>query len=43
MSIESHGLCRFHRVEYPVEVTQKKIAAIDALDNSLADRLCKGV
>ena len=43
LSVESNGLFRFHRVEYPVEVTQKKIAAIDALDNSLADRLRKGV
>ena len=43
LSIENNELFRFHRVEYPVEVTQKKIAAIDALDNSLADRLRKRV
>lgn len=33
---------RYRRVEYPVEVTIKKIYAIDELDNSLGDRLREG-
>jgi len=33
---------RYHRVEYPVEVTQAKIRAIDMLDDRLADRLAVG-
>jgi diadenosine tetraphosphatase ApaH/serine/threonine PP2A family protein phosphatase len=42
LSVED-GVFRFHRVEYPVEVTQKKIRAIPELDNSLADRLAEGI
>ncbi|MBI4600964.1 MAG: metallophosphoesterase family protein, partial [Planctomycetes bacterium] len=38
LSIEE-GLFRFHRVEYPVEATQRKIRAVADLDNRLADRL----
>ena len=42
LSVED-GVFRFHRVEYPVAVTQKKIRAIPELDNRLADRLVEGV
>jgi len=37
------GVFRFHRVEYSVEVTQRKIRAIPDLDNRLADRLSEGI
>ena len=37
------GVFTFHRVEYPVETTQRKIRAIPELDNRLADRLAEGV
>ncbi len=33
---------RFRRVEYPVEVTIKKIYSVEDLDNSLGDRLREG-
>lgn len=36
------GVFRFHRVAYPVEVTQRKIRAIPQLDDRLADRLTLG-
>jgi len=42
LSVEGDGLFRFHRVQYPVEVTQRKIRAISALDPRLADRLSGG-
>jgi diadenosine tetraphosphatase ApaH/serine/threonine PP2A family protein phosphatase len=42
LSIEG-DVFRFHRVEYPVEATQKKIRAIPDLDNRLAERLTEGV
>jgi hypothetical protein len=42
LSVED-GVFRFHRVEYPVEITQRKIRAIPELDNRLADRLAEGV
>jgi diadenosine tetraphosphatase ApaH/serine/threonine PP2A family protein phosphatase len=42
LSVED-GVFRFHRVEYPVEATQRKIRAIPELDNRLADRLAEGV
>jgi len=41
-SVEN-GVFRFHRVEYPVSVTQEKIRAIKDLDNRLAERLGEGV
>jgi len=43
LSVEGDGLFRFHRVEYAVEVTQRKIRATTALDNRLADRLSGGL
>lgn len=36
------GAFQFHRVEYPVAVTQEKIRAIPDLDRRLADRLAEG-
>ena len=42
LSVED-GLFRFHRVEYPLEITQQKIRAIPELDVRLADRLKDGV
>jgi diadenosine tetraphosphatase ApaH/serine/threonine PP2A family protein phosphatase len=42
LSREDSGDFRFHRVEYPVETTQRKIRAIPQLDNRLADRLAEG-
>ena len=41
LSIED-GLFRFHRVEYDVETTQRKIRGVTELDNRLADRLAQG-
>jgi hypothetical protein len=32
----------YHRVEYPIEITQEKIRAIPDLHNRLADRLAEG-
>ena len=37
------GVFRFHRVEYPVDATQRKIRAIPELDDRLADRLSEGI
>jgi diadenosine tetraphosphatase ApaH/serine/threonine PP2A family protein phosphatase len=42
LSVED-GVFRFHRVEYPVAVTQRKIRANPDLDNRLSDRLGDGV
>ncbi|HZN58035.1 MAG TPA: metallophosphoesterase family protein [Planctomycetota bacterium] len=42
LSVED-DLFRFHRVEYDVETTQKKIRAVPELDNRLADRLAEGI
>jgi diadenosine tetraphosphatase ApaH/serine/threonine PP2A family protein phosphatase len=42
LSVED-GLFRFHRVEYPFEITKRKIQAIHQLYNRLADRLEAGV
>jgi len=42
LSVED-GIFRFHRVEYPFEVTQRKIRSIPELDNRLADRLEEGI
>lgn len=42
LSRESDGSFRFHRVEYPVETTQRKIRAVPELDNRLGDRLSAG-
>jgi diadenosine tetraphosphatase ApaH/serine/threonine PP2A family protein phosphatase len=43
LSVEEDGSFSFHRVEYPVETTQKKIRAIPDLDPRLADRLSGGL
>lgn len=37
------GLFRYHRVEYPVGLTQRKIRSIPQLDKRLADRLSEGI
>jgi diadenosine tetraphosphatase ApaH/serine/threonine PP2A family protein phosphatase len=42
LSVEDE-VFRFHRVEYPVELTQAKIRALRDLDNRLADRLREGI
>ena len=39
MSIEDDDTFRFHRVECPVEVTQRKIRKVKSLDDYLANRL----
>lgn len=36
------GTFEFHRVEYPLEITRRKILANEDLDNRLADRLLTG-
>ncbi len=36
------GKFMFHRVEYPLEITQRKIRGIDGLDDRLGDRLGNG-
>ncbi len=41
LSVED-GIFRYHRVEYPVAVTQDKIRSIPRLDKRLADRLAEG-
>ena len=42
LTIEEPRRFEYHRLEYPIELTQRKIRSIDELDNRLADRLASG-
>lgn len=43
VSMDENGVFRYHRVEYPIEETQRKIRSIRRLDDRLADRLAEGI